>query len=242
MNINQIATSTSKDRVHWLTDFIPFSKNKIDMVYHIYEAGDGADAKNVLEFFFPLIQFHSRWTELTWQDIHYTKIGNLKGAMTFNDFFEVKSDVSSNYMQVNKREPLTNYADGALRDILDYCDEKTPNILFVIVPQFTGKESRIAQYNMAQTYIEDRGYTVLNMIDHLEDIGLDLTEDYIDMTGMHTNLHGSLKITKYLSEYLVENYSFTQKTEGYEKWDKAYEIYSGLIEPYLTDDEKELLN
>ena len=216
-NINQIVvTDTKANSIHWLVDTIPFSKNKLNMIQSLYEDGEGADAPDISEYFFPMIRFHSRWNELTDQDIHFNRTDRVKGACYFNDFFEKEVDVSQNYEKVdlNKRIPLSQYGCVALENILNYCDAEKVNILFVIVPQFTGDERRTAQYNSAQDYIESRGYTVLNFTQQTEELGMNITQDYLDSVGKHLNIHGALKFTNYFADYLVEHYGFENKRGG----------------------------
>lgn len=244
-NINQIvATDTKANSVHWLADTIPFSKNKLNMIKSLYEDGDGDDAPDILEYFVPMIRFHSRWNELTEQDIHFNRTDGLKGACYFSDFFKKEVDVSQNYEKVdlNKRVSLSQYGCAALENILNYCDAEKVNILFVIVPQFTGDERRTAQYNSAQDYIESRGYIVLNFTQRTDELGLNITQDYLDLVGKHLNIHGALKFTNYLADYLVDHYGFENKRGGnsmYASWDKAGHLYSEMIEPYLTKGELE---
>ena len=66
---------------------------------------------------------------------------------------------------------------------------------------------------------------------------LDLTKDYIEQ--LHTNIHGSIKISDYICRYLAENYGFTDKRgdPNYASWDEAWDRYSQIIKPYLTEDE-----
>ena len=216
-NLNQIvATDTSEGTIHFLADSIPFSKNKINMIYSLYEGGDGDDAPDPLEYLFTIIRFHSRWDALSARDIHYKETDGVKGACYFSNFFTQKLNVSENYQKVdlNKKQPLLPYEQTVLENILDYCDDHKTNILFVIVPQFTGAEYRTAQYNSAQDYIESRGYSVLNLTQKTEEIGIDITSDYCTPDGKHLNVYGAIKFTNYLSEYLVNRYEFENKRGG----------------------------
>ncbi len=214
-NVNQLVMSgATSGVVHNIADFFPLSMTKINMVQYLYNVGDGRDAYSIMEFFFPLLRFHTRWKGLTWKDFHFEETLGLKGVRIFDDFLSGKNDMTSNFMIVDKKEPLAEYGSKVLNDILNYCDREKVNILFVIVPQFTEEESRTAQYNTAKDYIESRGYPVLDMMDHFDEIGLDLSQDYVGEDGKHTNLHGAIKVTEFLSQYLLDHYDFPEKTGG----------------------------
>ena len=51
------------------------------------------------------------------------------------------------------------------------------------------------------------------------------------------NIHGSIKFTLYLGQYLTERYGLESKlgNEKYTSWDKAYEAYLTKIGPYVMD-------
>lgn len=236
-NLNSIiGNGVGNAGVHWLADWMPFSKTKIDMIRYLYDNGEGADADSLLEYYFPIIRYHPRWNMLSWQDIHYMETGEVKGAKMFASFLSGVKDVSENDRTVTSSSKLTELEFKRLESILNYCDENKVNILFVFVPQYTEDESRDAKYLWAQEYVMARGYSVLNMKES-GGVKLDLTQDYVDQ--LHTNIHGSIKISESVCKYLTENYGFTDKRgdPNYADWDEAWDRYSKIIKPYLTEDE-----
>ena len=241
VNLNEIVENgVANLATHFLADWMPLSLTKIEMIRYLYDNNDGADMNTPLEYIFPIIRFHSRWNRLTWQDLHYTETGGMKGAVRFNPFLATATDVSENDRTATTPMALTEIKSKILKDILDYCDENEVNILFVVVPQYTEDESRDAKYLSAQEYITARGYPVLNVKESMRrgvKLKLDLTQDYLDQ--LHTNIHGSIKMSDFVCQYLAENYGFTDKRgdPNYASWDEAYEKYKALITPYLTEEE-----
>ena len=148
--------------VHYFADWMPFSKTKLDMIDYLYNNGEGAESGSSLEYFFPIIRYHTRWDQLMWQDLHYTETGGMKGAKKFDQFLKQTADVSKNDKAVTSPAELTEYEFKILKDVLDYCDQNNVHILFVIVPQYVN-EYRDAKFLWAQKYVIDRGYPVLNL-------------------------------------------------------------------------------
>lgn len=235
LNINELTGPPSSIPIHYLTDHMPFSKNKIDMLCYLFDIGGGYDTNSNIEYFLPFVRFHSRWDNLQKRDFHYS-IDGLKGAVSYNEFLNDVEDVSAFRNHTNSKERMSEYYAAALENILDFCDETEVEILFAVAPQYVDDQNRFAQYNSAKEYITARGYAVLDMGEYADEIGLDLRSDYYN--GYHTNIHGALKITDYLSQYLLAHYDFPEKAGGYYKsWDEAYDHYKEIIAPYLTEEE-----
>ena len=93
------------------------------------------------------------------------------------------------------------------------------------VPRAEKDEERLSQINQLNAMIEERGYDTLYLMDQTDEMGIDITTDFYNRN--HTNVHGSIKYTQYLSEYLIENYGFEDKRfdEAYKSWDKGYKKY-----------------
>ena len=91
--------------------------------------------------------------------------------------------------------------------------------------------------------VEERGYTVLDMREKADEIGLDYTTDYYNRS--HTNMHGALKTSKYLTEFLLEKYDFEDKrgNSRYAAWDEAYlKYYYECLEPNLIEADMKYFN
>lgn len=136
---------------------------------------------------------------------------------------------------------MTDYAQNTLNRVLDYCDDNHVNIIFVITPSILD-DSKFGLLNSAKDMISQRGYAVLDLTEKSEEIGLDLKSDYYNWE--HTNIHGALKVTDWMGQYLAEQYGFGEKhpTGGDVAWDSAYDRYYQIILPYLSEKEIQSLN
>jgi hypothetical protein len=94
----------------------------------------------------------------------------------------------------------------------------------------------IALYEAQNTLIdkfEARGYGVIDARDKLEEMDIDLSQDYYD--DVHTNIHGSAKYTTYVTEELIRKHSLAEQKKGNDSWEKAFGLYEGTLKSSLLD-------
>lgn len=216
-----------------LIDCMPFSLNKLALINHLADIGDYSFSER-LEFYFPIIRYHTRWTEISTSDFS-SEYNGLKGASTFETYLKTSNDVTSTYVTTDAKANLSDKLVSSTESLLDYCDEENVNVLFVTVPQSRGNEYDMSRYNAVNAMIEERGYTVLDLTERIGEMDIDMATDYYN--GGHTNIHGSIKLTYFLSEYLIEHYGFTDKrnNDDYSSWNRSYEEYADIIAPYILD-------
>ncbi len=217
----------------------PFSINKIKMANYLYDQAGFSLAKKI-EMFFPIIRYHERWDEITLSDF-YIKSDEYMGGSHYNVFLNQSKDVSNFNPDFSLRTTLEEFVIQGMNDIMDYCEEEKIKALFIIMPQAVGAD-RIANQNTIAEMIEERGLDFLDLRKHMDEIGLDLKKDYYN--ERHTNLHGSLKVTDYLTKYFIENYGFEDKRgqEEYKNWQTATDKYMTLVKPYLFESDFKYLS
>ena len=93
----------------------------------------------------------------------------------------------------------------------------------------------VTSLNRDMELIRQRGYDVLDMMGSIEELGLDLRQDFYNSS--HTNIHGAIKVTEYLAAWLAERYGFSDKRcdAAYADWQQAFENYVEDIAPYTLD-------
>lgn len=234
VNVNTISELTvTIEKVHHLLDYMPFSLNKLELIDALADAGDFTTEER-MECIVPMLRYHSRWSDLNKKDFNY-KVDGMKGSSAYSTFLKTYVDTTDRYVLTDETAEVPEIYAEALESLLDYCDEEKVNVLFVTVPRAEKDEERLKQINKINELIAERGYDTLYLIDETDAIGLDITTDFYNRN--HTNVHGSIKYTQYLSEYLIENYGFEDKRgeEAYKSWDKGYKKYSKKIAPYVLD-------
>ena len=108
-------------------------------------------------------------------------------------------------------------------------------MLFTIVPQSVTEETVTKELDQVAQLVQQAGFPILNMLDALDQIGLDLAGDFYNFE--HTNIHGSSKYVDYFGAYLQEHYDFTDKRgdPAYSDWDEAAARYREIVDSYLLD-------
>ena len=234
VNINSLSDElVGEVQIHNLIKCIPFSLNKLALIHNLSEIGGHSLSKRA-EFYLPIIRYHSRLTSLKKEDLQ-VELKGLKGASDYDLYLKRITDVTEQYVTTDRQEGLPEKLVSSTESLLDYCDKEQVNVLFVTVPQARKDEETIGCYNALNELLKKRGYPVLDLITRTADMGIDLTTDFYN--AEHTNIHGSIKFTKFLSEYLIDQYKFEDKRDNaaYASWHTAYDKYADVVAPYVLD-------
>ena len=226
----------SNVRIHRFLGSYPASLNKYKALTYMCNLSD-KPLSDRMELYFSIIQFHERWDELTLMDFGGVE-DTYKSASAYDSYLKKKRKQEPAVVDYLAYEGLTDSMRTALNDIMNYCDRENVKVLFVIMPQALEDSPRVNRPNTVTRVLEENGFTVLDLRKKVEEMGLDYKKHFYD--EKHTNIHGSIIVTDYISDYLIENYGFTDKrgTPGYGDWDKECTDYYNLIAEYLTPEEK----
>ncbi len=228
INLNAYRTFSTKVDSAWIhhsVDYLPASLNKYQMVKDLTDNMDTeATTEEKMEYYLPIIRFHSRWSELkSWA--FDAAIKDYKSSRYADNFLRHTMDISESYIRSDKRMEPPADVQAAFVDLLDYCDEQHLNVLFLISPQST-TEKAIAYLNTYADLAAARGYPCLDLLNNVDLLGLDMQMEFYNEA--HTNIHGSLKFSHYLGQYLIDHYGFKDKRglSEWESWDKSAEQYN----------------
>lgn len=208
----------------------PFSVNKLKMQNYLYNQA-GFSIAEKFEGYFPVFRYKDRWKNLEYSDFISEPDEYMAGSR-YKVFLNQSKDVSDYTFDFSLRLELEEYVVEGMNDLMDYCEKENLKVLFIVMPQAV-EEERIARQNTLVEMVRSRGLDVIDMREYLDELDLDYKVDYYN--ERHTNLHGSLKVTDFLSKYFIENYGFSDKRgmEEYSDWDKAADKYYKLIDKYL---------
>ena len=111
-----------------------------------------------------------------------------------------------------------------LLKICDLCEEKGIQVIFMELP--TKMQWGMKQHNAFAEIAEERNIPFIdyNLIE--DEIGLDWSTDTFDK-GDHMNAYGATKVSLYMGQYLVDNYSMVNHKgdEKYATWDEDLIAY-----------------
>lgn len=158
------------------------------------------EGESFLDYVFPILRYHSRWSEL--------------GADDFNYMFRTEK-VSHNgyYMRVDVK-PAENVPEGRiladyrfgdnvyryLDKITQLCKEKGIRLILVKAPSLYPYWYDEWEEQMDE-YAAENDLLYINFLELIEETGVDFQTDTYD-AGLHMNLAGAEKITRYLGEVL----------------------------------------
>ena len=242
VNLSTIRSKFTTERFYHLFNDMPFSLNKIKAIDYI---GDSYEKtlKEKLQILFPIVLFHERWSELNENDFKKVNDG-YKSGNSYNAFLKKSVDIKSlGYVSDDVFAPLHDNINQSIIDLLDYCEEENVKVLFILTPQKVDTIELLGMMNTAKNMVEERGYPVLDMRADYKKLDLDYAVDYYNAT--HANMHGALKTSIYLADYLVNNYNFEDKKGNteYEDWEDAYmRYYYECLEPNLIEADKKYFN
>lgn len=216
---NSSAVSEAYNRL--MIDNMKWSKTKVDLI-----KVSMTEEESFISYVFPILRYHSRFDELTKEDFEYLFKNKIN---TYNGFL-----VNKNIKPVTNlptKRPLANYEFNSecyeyLQKITDLC--KNNNIELILIKAPSVYPYWYDEYN---TQIEEfalkNNLDFYNFLDNAEEIGIDYNKDTYD-GGLHLNLTGATKLSKYFAKILKENYNLTDYT-GDELYNKKLEEYKEAI-------------
>lgn len=180
-------------------DGMRFSSAKIDAI-----KASMTEDESFVSYIFPLLRYHSRWSELSYEDVKYM-------------FGKDKISHNGYLMQTAVRPMETLPAPQKLEDYtlpeisFDYldkmaklCEENDCKLILVKSPSIF--PHWYDEWNVqVEKYAEEKGLDYYNFLENIEEIGIDWKTDTYDM-GMHLNVYGAEKYSDYLGGILMEKY------------------------------------
>ena len=164
------------------------------------------EGESALSYALPLLRFHSRWQELTLEDVKYMW---RREGVSHNGYL-MQTGVLARPAENIEGSPLI---DTALPDICfeyldkirELCAERGARLVLVKAPTNTWRYWWYDEWDeQIAAYCESYGLDYYNLIDKRE-IGIDWSCDTYD-GGVHLNVWGAEKTTAYFGRLLSEKY------------------------------------
>jgi hypothetical protein len=186
-----------------------------------------------LEYYLPILRFHSRWPDLGPDDFLPPE-GAYKSSTHFKTFLKTSGNFQYDFKNDGVAVPPDGNKLSYLIEFLDYCKANRLTVLFVAAPNALDNKEEL---RYVRSVVEGYGYPFIMTIELMDEIGLKMPEDFYNES--HANLHGSIKCVAWLGKYLKEHYDLPDHRgeKGYASWDEAYQNYLKLIKPYIGPNE-----
>ncbi len=221
------------NKIHLLLDNMKFSWNRVEMIenYCKFSEVSGMDK---LQYYFPIMQFHPRWKELSKTDFLKTHPSYLNSNYQ-KSWMSKGLEEDTPHTITEERQKVGELNEAALRDLLEWCKGQEVEVLFVAMPIL--RTVNLARINYVGDIIEEAGFAFVNCNDKewYDSFGFQEKDDFQDVN--HTNIKGSYKFTTVFGEYLMEQYgledhrgedkyaSYEEEALGYRKKVKKYFKY-----------------
>ena len=203
-------------------DNMRMGKNKIEALNDpIFELS----AYDKLTYIFPIMRYHSRWNQITGYDFRRL-VADYK--CPFKGYLITREKKARNdkkrYMERNNNiDYVGEKAKQYIEKMIELCKQNGTELVLIEVPSAANwsydKSKGLEQ--LANEY----GLKFLDMNLH-DEIGIDWDNDTED-GGTHLNVYGAEKVSKFLGEYLKNNFELTdpRQEDLYASWYKHYELY-----------------
>lgn len=169
--------------------------------------------ESFIEYLFPLLRFHSRITELSKEDFRYA-FSNIEVS-------------DSGYLMQTGIKPRTSEREG--EKLMDYtlpatamdylekmrvlCEENGIELILIKAPTNHWKFWWYDEWDaQVASYASEKGLRYYNFIPLDNEIGIDWQTDTYD-AGMHLNVYGAEKLTRYFGDILRNECGIVDRSE-----------------------------
>lgn len=188
-----------------------WSKEKVEII-----KASMTEEETFLSYVFPILRYHSRYDKLTSEDLEYlfkTK------KITHNGFLINKNIKPAENLPTKRKLASYQFND----ECYEYLDKitmlcKRNNIQLVLIKAPSLYPYWYEEYDeQIKQYAIKNNIDYYNLLEKAEEIGIDYKTDTYD-AGLHLNLTGATKLSKYFAKILTEQYNLTDYTG-----DKTYD-------------------
>lgn len=195
-------------------DGMKWSMSKVDSINAAM-----TEEEDFLSYVFPLLRFHSRWSELTAEDFVYAF--QEVPQLSVNGYL-MRIDVDG-VEELRTGRPLMDYSLPQICwDYLDrmrqLCEDNGVELILMKAPTSTPQWTWYEEWDdQVDAYAQEHGLAYYNFLEDIDAIGLDFMTDTYDQGG-HLNLSGAEKLSRYFGKILRDDHQIAghKGDSGYE--------------------------
>lgn len=189
-----------------------------------------------ITYLFPILRYHSRWSELTGEDFKYL----LKREPVSHNGYLMRVDTKP-MTTVPQAKKLPNYQFGDI--CYEYLDKMTSlckenGIDFVLIKAPTVYPHWYDEWDaQIREYAEENDLFYINFLDYTDEIGIDFNRDTYD-AGLHLNLSGAEKLSRYFGKILADRFALEDHRNDAalsERWDEKIAFYNRTMEQQYAE-------
>ncbi|HOC08546.1 MAG TPA: SGNH/GDSL hydrolase family protein [Bacillota bacterium] len=184
-----------------------------------------------VEYIFPLLRYHSRWSELTAEDFRYM----FRKDKLFHNGYYMRVDVRP-VQTVPKGRKLADYRFGErayyyLDRMVELCKENDIELVLIKAPSLYPYWYDEWEVQMEE-YAAKHGLLYINFLELIDEVGIDFSKDTYD-AGLHLNVTGAEKMSIYFGKILRDTYRLKDRRDDPELsrlWQQKAEFYYAMKE------------
>lgn len=227
-------------------DYMNWGLNKIEYALDYKVAREEPNAElDAWSYLFPLSLYHTRWSELTYDDYDfflgnndsYTKgFSVLSTKFEDRDNFNPEKDAKGKYdgfeVDTDEIEEPNPVNSDYLDKLVELAKENNVELLFVKTPD---ERWNAKQHNYIQGVADknDINFVDMNLKSWREENNFIYREDAADI--IHVNINGAKKVSKFLGQYIVDNYDLTDYREGENSVKKDFESNKAFYDAEMKE-------
>ena len=222
-NVNSMRCSepVSEEYNRLTIDYMKWSKQKVDIIN-----ASMTEEESIWYYIFPILRYHSRYDKLTEEDFEYLF---KRKDNTFNGFLVNKNVKPVENLPVQRKLATYQFEDicyDYLNKITKLCKDNGIELVLIKAPSlypywYNEYDEQI------RNYAEENDIAFYNLKNNVEEIGIDYSADTYD-GGLHLNLNGATKLSKFFAKLLKENYNLTD-CRGDSLYEQKLEEYKEFI-------------
>ena len=203
-----------------------FSPERWEMVYKYLKHHDIEEEEDQISFYLDIFKYHTKYSALGTK-ANWDGINNNTGNAIWKGFewiykYEYR-DVPESF-ETNIRAELSEGNLEILYSLLELCQEKGLNVLFVVCPYRITEEDQ-EKYNTIEDIVTSYGFDFLNANEYYDEMDIKFSIDFYN--GAHVNCYGAEKYTSFLEKYITEHFNLPDHRgeAAYEELNKDYEKF-----------------
>ena len=222
-NVNSMRYSepVSEEYNRLTIDYMKWSKQKVDIIN-----ASMTEEESIWYYIFPILRYHSRYDKLTEEDFEYLF---KRKDNTFNGFLVNKNVKPVENLPVQRKLATYQFEDicyDYLNKITKLCKDNGIELVLIKAPSLY--PYWYDEYDeQIRNYAEENDIAFYNLKNNVEEIGIDYSTDTYD-GGLHLNLNGATKLSKFFAKLLKENYNLTDY-RGDNLYEQKLEEYKEFI-------------
>lgn len=187
------------------------------------------EGEKFLDYVFPILRYHTRWSELTPDDVKYMFS---RKKVTHNGYY-MRVDVKPAGNVPPGRELLDySFGDNAwnyLNKITELCKKNGITLILIKAPSlfpYWYDEWDV----QVKDYAKENDLMYINFLELIDEIGIDYNTDTYD-AGLHMNLSGAEKLAGYIGKILSEEIGIPDRRDD----EELSSIWENKIEDYEAE-------